>query len=232
MINVVELSVILLAVAGMVLQGTFIRCEYNEKHIKADVFKGLASLCFVTIGILGYLSVTGNNSMGCKILAGLIFGLIGDVVMNLRFILEGDAGQKAFLGGILAFLIGHVLYLMALIPCTNHLVWCIIIGGVLSAGLLAYIFKTMEVKIAFKIFGIFYLSAVIIMTVIGIDLAIATGTIRDIVYAIGAVLFTASDIILIFNTFGGETKFSRRILNLSLYYVGQLLIAGCLFFAR
>ena len=88
----------------------------------------------------------------------------------------------------------------------------------------------MEVKIAFKIFGIFYLTAVIVMTVIAIDLAIVNPNCHNLMYAIGAVLFTASDIILIFNTFGGESKFSRRITNLSLYYIGQLLIAGSLFF--
>lgn len=42
----------------------------------------------------------------------------------------------------------------------------------------------------------------------------------------------SSDIVLIFNTFSGTTKFSLRITNLSLYYVGQLLIAGSLFIMR
>lgn len=220
----------IIAVVGMALQGTFIYCEYKDKQISADVFKGLASLCFVMIGLLAYLPQAGSYSLGLKILLGLVFGLIGDVVMNLRFILKGDAGQKAFLGGILAFLIGHILYLLALIPYTTHLIWCIVIGCVISAGLLTYIFTTMEVKIAFKIFGIFYLTAVIVMTVIAIDLAIVNPNCHNLMYAIGAVLFTASDIILIFNTFGGESKFFRRITNLSLYYIGQLLIAGSLFF--
>jgi len=49
-------------------------------------------------------------------------------------------------------------------------------------------------------------------------------------HALGAVLFTLSDIVLIFNTFGSEQKFSMRITNLSLYYLGQLLIASSLFF--
>jgi 7-cyano-7-deazaguanine synthase in queuosine biosynthesis len=45
-----------------------------------------------------------------------------------------------------------------------------------------------------------------------------------LLYVIGAVLFTASDVIMIFNTFGGTPKFSMRAANLSLYYLGQLLI--------
>lgn len=220
--------VILIAVVGMILQGLFILQEKNKKYVAADILKGLASLMFVLIGVIGYSAIKPSD-FGCKLLAGLIFGMIGDIVMNLRFVLPGDAGQKAFLGGILAFLIGHVLYLLALIPISIHIVPSIIIGVILAAGLLTYIFKTMEVKTAFKIFGIVYLGAIIIMTVMAIDIAIFSPAKRSIIYAIGAVLFTASDIVLIFNTFSGKTVFSKRVLNLSLYYVGQLLIAGCLF---
>lgn len=220
--------IISIAVIGMILQGLFILQEKNKKYVAADVLKGLASFMFVLIGIIGYNAIKPSD-WGCKILAGLIFGMIGDIVMNLRFVLPGDAGQKAFLGGILAFLIGHILYLLALIPISIHLPASIIIGAILAVGLLTYIFKTMEVKLAFKIFGVVYLSAIIIMTVMAIDIAIFNPTSQSIVYAIGAVLFTASDIVLIFNTFSGKTVFSKRVLNLSLYYIGQLLIAGCLF---
>jgi len=221
---------IVLAVVGMILQGTFIAVEHKEKYVLADILKGCAALMFVTIGLINYLNVT-NDSFGLKILVGLGFGMLGDIILNLRFVVKKN-GQKVFLVGILAFLIGHILYLAALIPLTSYLVIDIIIGAVLAAGLLIYIFKTMEVKLAFKIFGIFYLGAVIIMTVIAVHVAIVTGNTHDIIYAIGAVLFTASDIVLIFNTFSGTTKFSLRITNLSLYYIGQLLIAGSLFVLR
>ena len=68
------------------------------------------------------------------------------------------------------------------------------------------------------------------MTAIALGIAIFTPTRRAIIYAIGAVLFTASDVVLIFNTFSGVTKFSLRITNLTLYYIGQILIACSLFF--
>ena len=50
-------------------------------------------------------------------------------------------------------------------------------------------------------------------------------------FAAGAVLFLVSDIVLILNTFGKETKQSLRICNIMLYYIGQLLIALSLHFA-
>lgn len=222
--------IIVFAIIGAVLQGIFISREYVKAYVAADILKGAASLMFVAIGIVGVCSVSGDT-FAVKILIGLIFGMIGDIVMNLRFVFGADRGQKAFLAGILAFLIGHVLYLTALVPRAPHAALSAVIGAVITGALLAYIFKTMEVKIAFKIFGIFYLGAVIIMTVMALDAAVFTGEPQAVVYAVGAVLFAASDIVLIFNTFGTTSLFSRRILNLTLYYIGQLLIAGCLLLA-
>lgn len=216
-----------IAFIGIIFQIVFITREYKKQFIAADIFKGLASLVFVFIGLVGSHISTGM--FGQFVLYGLIFGLIGDVVMNLRFVLK-ENGQKAFLIGILAFLIGHIMYLVALISHAVHLLASVVTGGIIAAVLLIYIFKTMEVKKAFKIFGVFYLGAVIIMTVMAVDIAICTGVYQAIIYAIGAVLFTASDIVLIFNTFSGTTRFPLRVTNLSLYYIGQLLIAFCLFF--
>lgn len=221
-------TIIILMIVGAILQGLFITVEHKEKYVVADILKGSAAACFVIIGVLGYFTRT-SDSFGMKLMIGLIFGMIGDILLNLRFIVSEEKSQKVFLLGIISFLAGHILYLAALIPITSHILMCIIIGGILAAALLTYIFKTMDVKMAFKIFGVFYLGAVIIMTVIAIDIAFVMQNVRSIEYAIGAVLFTISDIVLIFNTFSGKTKFSMRIANLSLYYIGQMMIAFCLF---
>lgn len=231
---------IAIGILGIIIQGCFIASEYRKKWVLSVILKGTASLCFVIVGVLAYsfigksdpqIIADGHKFAGL-IRTGLIFGLLGDVFLNLRFVFEKN-GQKFFLGGIFLFLVGHVLYLLALIPISVHPVWSAVVGAVLAGALLAYIFKTMEVKKVFKIFGVFYLGAVIIMTAMALDIAIFAGHTTGIVYAIGAVLFTASDIILIFNTFsGGEPKFSKRICNLSLYYIGQLLIAFSIYFIK
>lgn len=122
-------------------------------------------------------------------------------------------------------MVGHIIYLIAVIPSAKNIVIDCAIGAIIAAALLAYIFKTMKVKIAFKIFGIFYLGAIIIMTTMAIDAAIAAPVLKNLLFAFGAVLFTASDIVLIFNTFSGNETFPRRITNLSLYYVAQICIA-------
>ena len=219
----------LLIALGCILQGFFIKVEHEEKYIPAVILKGLAAFMFVSIGYIAYTRV--NNPFNKTFFIGLVFGMLGDILLNLRHVFKKH-GQKIFLLGILVFLIGHILYLAGLIPQARHVwIWpCILAGIVLAGGLLAYIFKTMEVKKAFKIFGVFYLGAVFIMMCIAIGIAVFTPSKRSIIYCIGAILFTLSDVILIFNTFSGVSTFGRRIANLSLYYIGQILIAVSLFY--
>ena len=218
--------VYVLILIGIVLQALFIKVEHEEKYLLADILKGLASLIFVLVGYNAYL--TTNNISNRQLLIGLIFGMVGDILLNLRYVFPKQ-GQKIFLAGILSFLIGHIMYLVALIPQARHLWLFVAIGALVAACLLVYIFKTMEVKKAFKIFGVFYLGAVFIMCSIAIGIAIFAPSNRSIIFAIGAILFTASDVVLIFNTFSGVTRFSLRVTNLSLYYIGQMLIAYSMF---
>ena len=215
-------------IIGFVLQMLFIRVEHQEKWVPAVILKGCASLMFVIVGYLAFTRV--NNPFNRQFFYGLVAGMLGDILLNLRFVFRKN-GQKIFLVGILFFLIGHILYLLALLPQARY-AWkwpCILIGALLAGALLAYIFKTMEVKAAFKIFGIFYLGAVFIMTALAIGIAVFVRSPRSVLYAVGAVLFTASDVVLIFNTFSGVTKFSLRITNLTLYYIGQMMVACSLF---
>ena len=224
-----------LMILGAVLQGIFIAVEHKEKFVGAVCLKGAASIVFCVIGGLGFAAAsTGGYEGGFPrlVLLGLFFGALGDILLNLRWVFE-KLNQKIFLSGIAAFLTGHILYLAALIPLSESLLLCVICGVLVAAILLAVIFKTFEVKLAFKIFGILYLGAVILMTSIAIGNCITSGfETSALIYAIGAVLFTVSDVVLIFNTFGKESKFSLRITNLSLYYIGQLLIASSLFFIQ
>lgn len=213
---------------GVVFQAIFIAVEHKEKYVPAVIFKGLASCCFMIMGFLGYKNAQ-NGDFAKLVLLGLIFGALGDILLNLRFVFA-KKGQLIFLIGIAAFLTGHILYLAALIPLSSSLLVSVIAGVVLAAILLAIIFKKFEVKIAFKIFGIFYIGAIAIMTVVAIGNLFALQDTNRILYAVGAVAFLISDVVLIFNTFGSETKFSMRITNLAFYYVGQLLIAFSLFF--
>lgn len=222
------MSVFHIALLGILCQICFIIVEHKEQYTKAVILKGSAALLFCLIGFTA-LGNAQNASFARLICIGLCFGALGDILLNLRFVFP-KIGQKIFLAGVAAFLTGHILYLAALIPLSRNLLPCLILGVLVAAGLLTWIFKTLTVKLAFKIFGILYIGAIVLMTAVAAGNVICDPTTAAWMHAIGAVLFTLSDIVLIFNTFGPEQKFSMRITNLSLYYLGQLFIAFSLFF--
>ena len=90
---------------------------------------------------------------------------------------------------------------------------------------MVWIFKRVTAKPAFKIFGVVYIGAIMLLNCVAIGNLIAEQSAFNGVFAAGAVLFLISDIVLILNTFGDEFKQSLRNTNISLYYAGQILIA-------
>ena len=141
-------------------------------------------------------------------------------------------GQLIFLVGIVVFLSGHILYLIAILKGAAPWWICVIIGVILTALLMKWIFARITAKKAFKIFGIVYIGAIMLLNCVAIGNLIVSPSAFTAVFAAGAVLFLLSDIVLILNTFGKETKQSLRVMNISLYYLGQLLIALSLLYLR
>jgi len=222
-------GILLLALTGMVIQAIFIAVEHKEKYVPAVILKGSAAFLFCVIGFAAMMTVSVNQSFAKLVVIGLCCGMAGDILLNLRFVFPKN-GQKIFLLGVVAFLTGHILYLCAIVPLARNLLPCLVAGILLAAALLTWIFNTLTVKLAFKIFGVLYIGAIVLMTAVAIGNVLTGSTTAAWMHAVGAVLFTLSDIVLIFNTFGSVQKFSMRITNLSLYYLGQLLIASSLFF--
>ena len=136
-----------------------------------------------------------------------------------------EKGQLIFLVGILVFLTGHIMYLAAVFPLCSHKVACIVIGIILTALLMIWIFKRITAKMAFKIFGVVYIGAIVLLNCVAIGNLISVQSSFNGMFSAGALLFLVSDIVLILNTFGSEYKQSMRNNNITMYYAGQLLIA-------
>lgn len=208
----------------LVVAGIFIVVEKAEYYLAADIVKGVASAIFVIVGFLGALQA-GDTAYARIVLAGLTLGAIADVFLNLRYVFPDKKGQLVFLVGILVFFLGHVVYVIALAPRCQSLIPCIVIGIVIGILLIIWIFAQITAKLVFKIFGVFYLCTIAVMNVVAIGVLLGTPTTDAAFFVGGAILFLLSDILLILNTFGDEQKFSRRVANLMLYYLGQLMIA-------
>ena len=234
--------ILILSVVGMILQGIFIAVDHKDKFVPAVVLKGSASLVFVIVGFIGYGKFLGSSAASntdatqgltrtvcLMICLGLVFGMLGDILLALRFVFKA-AKHQFFLAGTLIFFIGHIFYMVALVPMSSNLLISVLIGAVVAAFILVILYKTMEVNQAYRLFGIFYIEAVVIMSAIAIGNRITVASAFRTWYAVGAVLFMISDLVMIYNSFGKEHRAFLRLMNLSLYYVGQLLIATSILF--
>lgn len=220
-----ETGWIYIVICGLLLQTVFIRFEYAKKPLAALILKSLASLTFVLLGIL-CLPVAKDSCFGWLIAAGLVLGATGDVLLNLRQ-LVANARDKIFMMGIAAFLIGHLLYVAALITRgVNALLIAVPLCAVLSTVTLWFVLKRVEVAGKLRIFGIVYIVIVLWMMSCAVGLlALTPANTGYLLFAVGAVLFATSDVILIFHLFGRKKHRAFRAMNLSAYYLGQLLIA-------
>ena len=208
----------------LALAAVFIFVEKLGNYLVADVIKGVASAFFVLLGFLGTLSGIAPE-VARLILLGLVLGAVADVLLNLRYVYEGSKAQLAFLAGILVFLAGHLAYLGAVVPFCPALPFVLVVGVILTAVLMYWIFGRIEAKMVFKVFGVFYVGAIVMLNCVAGCVLAASPCFRWLVFLTGTLLFLVSDVILIINNFGPKASFAMRVSNLMLYYVGQLLIA-------
>ena len=244
------ISYILLCVLCILIQIIFLIVEKKGMIKLSLVFKGLASLMFIILGFL-CLHDGQNRSFGLFIITGLILDGIGDVVINFRFAFEKHK-HLYFLMGTGFFFLGHIFYFIALIKYAQKLTLCLVCGAIAAYIVLFIMYQSLhDLKIIYKAFGLVYITMLFLMTsiavgnmitallVYGADTTIisSTGNLISTVsrsapclYGCGAILFACSDILLIYNNFGQKKRYTTRVLNLVLYYLGQLLFAMSLAF--
>jgi len=222
---------LILCCLGLIFQALFIYFRVHKNYHRCTVFKSLASIIFVVIGVI---SSTILNITTELIILGLIFGALGDIFLGIRYLLEGDAKKLIFIIGTVAFTLGHVFYLMAIIPlCTSRVLYATVIGIFVSIIILLWLFSVLEIEKTMKIFDGVYIGSIVLMCSFAVTLLIINPEYRACqIFALGAFIFMISDIIWAFNTFSKPEKHKNWYgpVNLSLYYIAQLLIAMSLGF--
>ena len=223
-----EIMLIILCFAGCTVQGFYILSEVKQKMLAAVILKGIASATFVAVGIVGLYGTAGGTLPGL-ILCGLILGALGDVLLNARYFV-GKGEPAMFVAGVVSFFLGHVMYLIVLMSVSQSRMPVIITAVVLSAVIICIMQRTITASVPMKLLGGVYVTAVVLMATAAVGNALSVPGTGRILFAVGAVLFLSSDIILIFNTFGKRTRMLWSAICLALYYPGQLLIALAIYF--
>ena len=212
-----------LAVLCFALMAGLLVASWRERWVVGFIFKALASSCFVALGILGCASAP-DPVFAQRAAAGLCLGAVADIAINLRYVLPARK-TPLFLAGMAAFFAGHLCYIWAAWP-RCPLPWALVAAGaLLTVPLMRWIFSRIEAPRAIKAAGSLYIGTVVCLSCVAVAGAVARPSFGRCAFAAGAVLFLASDVVHTLHNFGHDKRFSQRVLNLSLYYAAQLLIA-------
>ena len=182
--------------------------------------KGTASFFFVLTGAANLLFAFKSESFNKKfciiMVIGLFFAMLGDIILNIEFII-----------GALLFAIGHVFYFAAFCQILNFKVTDLIFGAIIFVPsalfiLLAPFFNFNSVIML--IVCIVYALIISLMVWKTIANLIREQNLLNIILVIGSVLFFISDLMLLLNVFGGLPEITD-ILCLATYYPAQCFLA-------
>ncbi len=176
--------------------------------------KVLASLCFVTQVVMN--GASGNLAQRAVTL-GLVASLAGDILLIWR-------EKRPFLAGIGAFLVAHVLYVMAFaslgFDARAALTALVVLGA--GTGVLASRFVPRAGSLAPAVLG--YIVVITVMGALAFASLVASPSGARLVLAVGALLFMASDICVARDRFE-HTGFANRATGWVMYYTSQFAFA-------
>ena len=206
------LAILLAAILLLVL----LVYEKREEEKPRLIPKTILSCLFVLAAFLQHSSIP---SYGKFILIGLIFCLAGDVCLALP-------GDKIFRAGLVAFLIGHIFYVIGftyLVPVSHWILPRAILFWVFSLLVFVWLrphLKAMLVPVAVYILVITAMTSGAWAVFSGSSFSVGG---RGLIL-LGAWLFYVSDIFVARNQFI-KGAFINRLIGLPLYYAGQFLLA-------
>jgi uncharacterized membrane protein YhhN len=162
------------------------------------------------------------------LLAGLTFSLLGD------WLLIFPDNARAFLGGLVAFLLAHLWYIGAFINLQIAVLGArngageLLIGIVLAVvGAVVYAYLRPGLgQMRVPVIGYILVISLMVHRALAILLVHPGPATQPALIVLGALLFYVSDAILAVNRFRLDGRMPHyRVYNLSTYYTGQLLLA-------
>jgi len=205
----------LIAVALVLLVGLL----WAENTGDARMILGFKTPLSVLFVITALLQPRDEPRYFRYVLAGLVLGLVGDVCLAIP-------GQTTFKAGLVAFLLGHILYIVAFAGLARRSDWIsavyllvIAVSGCVYWWLLPYLGK-MLVPVTVYVVVI----SVMVMAAWAAFRNPEVGRVGAWFILVGAVMFYVSDLFVAHQRFVMQ-GFINRLLGLPLYYAAQFLLA-------
>lgn len=195
-----------------------VRAEFKGDKQQTYFFKPVSTLLVIGVALLSFLTPNVLPAYTLWITLGLVLSLGGDVALMFE-------SGKAFLIGLVLFLLAHVVYAIAFtLPNSFHAADLITAAVLLVVSVPIYLYLKpglgdMKGPVIFYIVVIGFMVNRAVSTFFGDSFS----TSQAWLISLGAVLFWLSDLVLAVNRF--RYPFEANRLSLFLYYGGQLLIA-------
>lgn len=206
----------LIIILGIILLFGLLYYEKKKNRIPHLITKTTLSLLFVTTALLQPHSVPAYYHY---LLIGLIFCLMGDVCLALP-------QKKAFMGGLVAFLVGHLLYILSFSSLIPISYW-ISSGLLIIVGISALIFFWLRPHLKSMLIPVLLYMLVITLMASGAWAVFGKSSFQISGRALiltGSLCFYLSDLFVAKHRFIKE-EYRNRLLGLPLYYTGQFMLA-------
>ena len=198
---------------SIILSAVFcIRAKYKKSHNQLLIFKPLTLILIILIASI-FPAVESNYKI--FIVSGLLFSMLGDI-----FLINPE---QYFKKGLVAFLIGHICYIIAFSVSTgSHFTLWIFLPIVVVGAIYLRLILTYSGKMKLPI--IIYITMIMIMVWMAIERFHSDPTLRTVLPAIGAILFMISDAVLALNKFR-KPFFNAELIILTTYFTAQWFLA-------
>lgn len=226
---------IIMCVLAVLTAGLFILIRVTKGGTWGIVLKTLASFCFVLYGMLSYTQITWFSKGSIFIIVGLLCGLIGDIILDLKYVYR-ESNDIYLNTGMLAFGVGHIFYFLGTVLISESVVklWLPIVVALSIAAVLTPVIYFVSKRLMGLDYGKFAWQSMIYCFILtfmsAFTIYLACLQLEFLILAAGVTMILLSDLVLSTQYFGGKVddKFCT-IVNHAVYYAGQILIATFLY---
>ena len=201
--------------------------------------KTMASVCFISTALAAASQKTPYFSFTSLMIMGFIFGMLGDIWLDLKWMYTDDV-KKFLYAGFISFLVGHLCFVTAIIRNSPYTLWSILAAvgiALLIATVAVLLEKPMKLKYGKYKPIVFIYSTTLSMT---LTFSAVTAYITNfekiwIVMTVGAALFLFSDLVLsgmYFSDSKNKNTPVNVVINHTLYYAAQFILASAIHFVK
>ena len=217
------ISAMVLILISLLLTRQTLASSKRQNQRQAFWFKGTASCCFVLAGWL-LMPLCHKPELAGLFLAALIFGLLGDQLLAGSAWFE-KFSMVLFAAGILAFAVGHGLYMIAVLQQQMAVLPAALIYFIVAFAIALYLVPLKQIDAGpLQMAGLIYIAVVTLMGGVTFGYMLKAFSPGSVLMAVGGLAFVLSDILLCIYRFGKVRRWSTNCLSLYLYYGAQ----GCL----